>query len=285
MASDNLMLVRGRIATLDIYAVAFMVWAAALYLRGRPIARRRSRSGSARRRSWSRRTCCWCSCSLELLRHRRAVLREAGLALAICAGVGVAVYLAVLAVFDRIAPPYDPQTGTTIRGGPIAHTEHMFSYAAGQTSPHGPKGIASYPWDWLVDLKPINYLNVTVTTRHLADGDRPLPRADQPADPAVRACPALAARRRSPRGAGGDAVGGVAVAWFLGTWLPFVALSLFWLRTSYLYYMVIVMPGIYLAVARAVLAAGLAGALGAAAVHGARARRGGAELPVPAAAA
>ena len=39
-------------------------------------------------------------------------------------------------------------------------------------------------------------------------------------------------------------------AWFLGTWLPFAVLSLFWLRTSYLYYMVIVMPGIYLAVAR-----------------------------------
>jgi hypothetical protein len=42
----------------------------------------------------------------------------------------------------------------------------------------------------------------------------------------------------------------VSVAWFCGTWLPFVALTLFWQRTSYLYYMVIVMPGIYLALAR-----------------------------------
>ena len=40
----------------------------------------------------------------------------------------------------------------------------MLSYAAGQTSPHGPKGIASYPWDWLIDLKPINYLEVTVSS-------------------------------------------------------------------------------------------------------------------------
>ena len=39
----------------------------------------------------------------------------------------------------------------------------MFAYAAGQTSPHGPTGIASYPWAWLIDLKPILYLNVTVT--------------------------------------------------------------------------------------------------------------------------
>jgi ABC-type Fe3+-siderophore transport system permease subunit len=44
-------------------------------------------------------------------------------------------------------------------------------------------------------------------------------------------------------------VGLVGLAWFLGTYLPFVALSLIESRTSYLYYMVIVMPGIYLAVA------------------------------------
>jgi hypothetical protein len=46
-----------------------------------------------------------------------------------------------------------------------------------------------------------------------------------------------------------DEVGVVGLAWFLGTWLPFVAASLIESRTSYLYYMVIVMPGIYLAVA------------------------------------
>ena len=41
----------------------------------------------------------------------------------------------------------------------------------------------------------------------------------------------------------------VGLAWFAGTWGMFEALSLFWQRISYLYYMVIVMPGIYLAVA------------------------------------
>ena len=35
MAADNLLLVAGRIGTLDIYAVAAMVWAVAFYLRGR----------------------------------------------------------------------------------------------------------------------------------------------------------------------------------------------------------------------------------------------------------
>ena len=38
MAADNLMIVHGRIGTLDVYALAAMVWGAALYLRGRPLA-------------------------------------------------------------------------------------------------------------------------------------------------------------------------------------------------------------------------------------------------------
>ena len=37
----------------------------------------------------------------------------------------------------------------------------------------------------------------------------------------------------------------VGLAWFLGTWIPFAVLSLVDQRTSYLYYMVVVMPGLY----------------------------------------
>src|SRR2546421_1170645 len=37
MAADNLLIVHGRIGTLDVYALAPMVWAAALYLRGHPL--------------------------------------------------------------------------------------------------------------------------------------------------------------------------------------------------------------------------------------------------------
>ena len=37
------------------------------------------------------------------------------------------------------------------------------------------------------------------------------------------------------------------MAWFLGTWSPFELASLIDQRTSYLYYMVIVMPGLYIA--------------------------------------
>jgi hypothetical protein len=56
---------------------------------------------------------------------------------------------------------------------------------------------------------------------------------------------------RRPRGSAEPQTGlaALALAWFLGTWLPFVALSLFYQRTSYLYYMVIVMPGLYVSAA------------------------------------
>jgi len=184
---------------------------------------------------------------IELIRHRRAVVRGAGAALVSLTATAVGVYFALMTLLDRIARPYDPQTGQTL-SGPFAETQRIFSYAATQTSPHGPKGIASYPWEWLIDLKPIVYLNVTVTsgtnrtsTVHFLGFISP------PillfAIPAL-ALGAIAAFRRH------ELVGGVAIAWFAGTWLPFAALSLFLLRTSYLYYMVIVMPGIYLAVAR-----------------------------------
>ena len=247
MASDNLLLVAGRIGTLDIYVAAFMIWAAAVYLRGRPLLAGVVLGVGATAKLVAPYLLLVLAL-VELVRHRRAVLPAAARSLAILTAAATAVYLAVLAVFDRIAPPYDPQTGQTITGGPFAHTARMFSYAAGQTSPHGPTGIASYPWEWLADIKPINYLEVTVTTgssrtatvHFLGLISPPMLLFALPAL-AVAAWAALRVRERA------DAV---AVAWFAGTWLPFLALSLFWQRTSYLYYMVIVMPGIYLALAR-----------------------------------
>jgi dolichyl-phosphate-mannose-protein mannosyltransferase len=248
MASDNLLLVAGRIGTLDIYAVAFMIWAAALYLRGRPIAAGVLLGLGATAKLVAPYLLLVLAL-VELLRHRRAVLAAAARTFATFAVVATAVYLGVLAIFDRIAPPYDPQTGQTITGGPFAHTARMLSYAAGQTSPNGPKGIASYPWDWLIDLKPINYLTVTVTTGSSRTWTVHFLGFISPPMLAF-AIPALALALRCAW-RGGPQVDAVAVAWFLGTWLPFVALSLLWQRTSYLYYMVIVMPGIYLALARA----------------------------------
>jgi dolichyl-phosphate-mannose-protein mannosyltransferase len=247
MASDNLLLVHGRIATLDIYVVAFMIWAAALYLRGSPILAGVVLGLGATAKLVAPYLVLVLAL-VELLRRRRGALRQSLAALGELTLVAAAVFIGALAIFDRIAPPYDPQTGRTITGGPFAHISRMLSYAASQTSPHGPKGIASYPWDWLVDIKPINYLNVTVTSGSSRTATVHFLGLISPPMLAF-AVPALALGAWAAwRGAQVDAV---AVGWFAGTWLPFVALSLFWQRTSYLYYMVIVMPGIYLALARA----------------------------------
>ena len=77
-----------------------------------------------------------------------------------CTAAAAAVFVGLLALLDRIAPPYDPLRHKLIGGGVFGHIRYMLDYGAHQTSPHGPQGIASYPWGWLVDIKPILYLNI-----------------------------------------------------------------------------------------------------------------------------
>jgi hypothetical protein len=288
MASDNLLLVHSRIGTLDIYALTAMIWGVVLYLRGR-----RWIGGAV--------LGVGAACKLvapyavlvllvfELLREvaghdgwrslvgRRSLVawRGIGARLGGATAAGVTTFFALLAVMDRLAPPYDPVAGRPVAGGVFHHLGHMISYAAGQTSPRGPTGIASYPWEWLVDFKPITYLNINPS--------RPSPGLEHVHPAALflgmisptlmlLALPALvlvaAAVARRPRRLacvlGGEPLSQVpalgsgqapvlGLAWVLGTLLPFAVLSAFWRRTSYLYYMVIVMPGIYLVVAHLAL--------------------------------
>jgi hypothetical protein len=188
----------------------------------------------------------------------------------ICAAAAAAVFVGLMALLDVIAPPYDPLRHKLVGGGVFGHVRYMLDYGASQTSPRGPQGIASYPWGWLVDIKPILYLNI--------NPERPVPGlfGVHPQahflgmiNPAILlvGLPGLAvaawrvfgggARLRRPRGrlqhplgrgrSGAGDVELLGLAWFAGTFLPFVLLSLIDHRTSYLYYMVIVMPGIYVA--------------------------------------
>ena len=69
-------------------------------------------------------------------------------------------FVGLLALMDRIAPPYDPQTGELVPGGVLGHIGHIISYASHLSSTHGLHGIASYPWMWLFDYKPIVYLSI-----------------------------------------------------------------------------------------------------------------------------
>ncbi len=266
MAADNLLLVHGRIATLDIYVLAAMLWGVVLYLRGQPL-RAGVLLGVA---ACFKLVAPYALLVLVLFEAfwlwlgpspgSRAAWRSAFARLAACAAAAAAVGFGLLALLDRIAPPYDASAGKPVGGGPFGHLGHMLSYAAAQKSPHGPSGIASYPWGWLVDFKPIVYLNI--------DPARPASGLRGIHPPAhflglisppilLLAVPALAWVAWTLGARGGDSgrahefarAPAVAVAWFLGTFIPFVLLSLLWSRTSYLYYMVIVMPGLYAAAA------------------------------------
>jgi hypothetical protein len=282
MAADNLLLVAGRIGTLDIYAVAAMVWAVAVYLRGHPLAGGAVLGIGAACKELAP-LAVLVVALFEVMRavaggstERQGTIRT-GRVLTFTLSTA-AVFIGLLAIMDRIAPPYDPVVGELVGGGVLGHIEHMISYAAHLSSPHGPTGIASYPWEWLVDYKPIVYLSINPGSRTPAFiGDHPQVMFLGMISPPIMllVLPALglgaaglwrATRARSGWRAQGNSVVAdgecgrldsvfalgdsamLGLAWFLATFLPYVLLSLVWQRTSYLYYMIIVMPGIYLAV-------------------------------------
>jgi hypothetical protein len=279
MAADNLLLIHGRIATLDVPVVAAMIWAAVAYLRGRPLLAG-ALVGVGTAIKLVAPYVLLVFVLFEIFRRRGArvgVVRDAGgvrlgaqvaIRLAGCTAVAAGVFVGLLAIVDRIAPPYDSASARLLAAGPFHHIAHMLSYGADQTSPRGPTGIASYPWTWLVDVKPITYLNVNPARPapglydvhpavHFIGMMSPaimllaIPALLFAGWTVVRAQPVRALAAGAPeaaRFASGD-VPVLALAWFLGTFLPFVVLSLAFKRTSYIYYMVIVMPGIYLAVA------------------------------------
>jgi predicted membrane-bound dolichyl-phosphate-mannose-protein mannosyltransferase len=270
MACDNLLLVHGRIGTLDIYVVAAMIWGVALYLRGRPLlAGLVLAIGDC-----FKEVAPYALFVLALVELCRVLvarrdpagpvqwrLRPALMRLASTTFTSVGVFLGLLGIMDRIATPYADSEAKLITGGPFAHLAHMISYAANLTSPHGPQGIASYPWQWLLDLKPITYLRINPSL----PGDglyavHPVSAFFGMISPPILALaiPALVfagyrfLRPRRPAGAGRSMADTqlaiVGVAWFIGTWVPYELQSVLDSRTSYLYYMVVVMPGIYLAV-------------------------------------
>ncbi|MBV9047391.1 MAG: glycosyltransferase family 39 protein, partial [Solirubrobacterales bacterium] len=255
MTFDNLALVHGRIGTLDIYALTAMIWAAVAYLRGRPLLAGALIGVGA---------CCKLVApyllpalalfeGFQWLIDRQDAVRRLK-RLGACAICAAGVFYLLLAILDRIARPFDPVAGKLVGGGPLGHLAHMISYGASQSSPHGPTGIASYPWEWLVDLKPIMYLNINPSQPAPGLYDiHPAAHFIGMISPPIMllALPALALALPGAVQARND-VGVIALAWFVGTFVPFELLSLIWSRTSYLYYMVIVMPGIYIAVAELV---------------------------------
>jgi predicted membrane-bound dolichyl-phosphate-mannose-protein mannosyltransferase len=278
LACDNLLLVHGRIGTLDIYAVAAMIWALALYLWGRPLLSGLVLAVGICFKEVSPYLLIVC----VLVELGRLVLARrvddapsgwsvrAALVRLVVAGVTAAAsFVGLLAIMDAIATPYADSQAKLITGGPFAHIAHILSYGWHLTSPNGPQGIASYPWQWLIDLKPIVYLQVDAPLPgHLAGAIRPVCAFLGMVSPAILIVaipgvlfaiartlwPVRSAERpgghRGWIGAASAADGQFALtgaAWFAGTWVPYALQSLLDQRTSYLYYMVVVTPGLYVA--------------------------------------
>src|SRR5436305_9106478 len=160
MAFDNLFLVHGRIGTLDVYVLCAMVWAAALYLRARPtLAGVLMGVGAG-----VKLVAPYLVLTLALFEAwrvwRREPLRAAGFRLVRCTGAAFITFGGLLTLLDRLAPTHDATAKKQLPSGALHHVAHMLSYAATQTSPHGPSGIPSYPWGWLGGRKPIVCLTV-----------------------------------------------------------------------------------------------------------------------------
>lgn len=267
MALDNLLLVHGRIATLDIYVVAMMIVAGALYVRRWPLAAGLALGVAAcmkevgvylafvmilyealtiARLRWGG------SDGLTAVERAGREVRSVR-ALAIFLAAGAVSFIWLLWLLDVLVPAYDPGTKVIYGGNPFSHISHIWNYALLLKAKAEAHGIASAPWEWLLNERPIEYAKVAVNT--LSHGavvaSRPTVYFRGEMNPFIifLAIPAtLAALAAAWREA--DRVAAIGACWCLGTFLPFLFGRLVEGRVTYLYYMAIVMPGLYIVTAR-----------------------------------
>jgi predicted membrane-bound dolichyl-phosphate-mannose-protein mannosyltransferase len=245
LVADNLFLVHSGIATLDIFVVFFMLVGAALYLSDHPIAAGVAIGVGA----------CTKTVSLYLIlvlllyeilafRGRPRANHDDGPGarigrLAGCTACTVTSYLGLLWILDRMVSTFKD---------PVSHTSYMVGYHTRILDPNlGGPGITSSPWQWLFNQRPIPYYTLVKT---VGNGQRRYavfflgkisPFVIWLAVPAFVLAAIAAWRQR-------DRLSMVVVAWCVGTYVPFVVLGR--QHISYLYYMLSVLPGIYIGVAR-----------------------------------
>lgn len=268
---ENLWVVSGRIAVLDIYCVPFLLAGVACYLRRRPIVAGLLLAVGACFKEVAlfgvlvvlvleaMRALRWLAAGRPTAPTRQRLLRPVALV-----AVTVVSFISALSILDAAVTPYSG--GHPVDRGQAAICAHLWVWASGcnhmvfitnyadrLTSPNGPQGIASYPWQFWVDIRSIPYFTEKVTVTVTGHPPRTTTTIDfrgyinrvllYTSWVAILASLGLAIVRR-------DTLSFLTVAWIVGTWGPIEALSLFEARTSYLYYMVITMPALYIAVSR-----------------------------------
>jgi Dolichyl-phosphate-mannose-protein mannosyltransferase len=272
MACDNLLLVHGRIGTLDIYALAPMIWGVGLYLRGRWV----SAAVVLALADCMKEVAPYALIVLAVVELARVLIawRDPGapgdwhwwpslVRWAACSLLSIGLFLGGLGLMGLIAHPYADAESRFITGGPINELRHIIVYAE-QLTTSKPTGIASYPWQWLLDIKPIVYLRVTSPLPGQTAGVVPnvsfIGEMSPPimllAVPSVVffivrlviARPALGAVDGAARALADVQMSVLGAAWFVATWVPYELEQAIDHRISYTYYMIFVMPGIYVSV-------------------------------------
>ena len=252
LASENLFFVHGVIATLDIVALTFMLAGVGLYLRKRPwLAGAVIGIGAC-----SKIVALSALAVLAVVEGLRIVLppataagptavrvRRGTAAFGACVVGALAAYLGTLFLLD---------VRYTSFANPVAHTSHMLSYA--QRIPDQPRSrpgfvpaATSRPPEWLLNRKPIVYFQKFTPPGSpsralvLVQG-RMSPFVIYLALPALVAAAATSWRRR-------DDLSFVIVGWCTATFLTLTLISLDH-SFNYLYYMLVVVPGMCLGVVR-----------------------------------
>lgn len=249
---DNLFFVHGVVATLDIVALTFMLAGAALYLRRRPVLAGVLIGVGACGKMIAL-SALAVLVIVELLRYLlprdgssdpvRSRARHGAAAMSACLVAAVVTYLGALFLLD---------VRYTSFTNPMTHTRHMLSYAENLPE-HAPShpGFAlaatSRPLEWLANREPILYFQRftppgrPLHTLVLVQG-RMSPFVIYLALPALAVALATAWRRR-------DDLSFLVVGWCAGTYLTLALISLHH-SFNYLYYMLVVLPGICLGVVR-----------------------------------
>lgn len=262
MAAENLFFVHGRIGTLDIFMVLFVLTGVACYLRKWPVLAGVA-FGVAACTKLTGALGVMVVVAYELLHHRwpargsePADAEVAGPSepsrrwrrLAACTAAAAVCYIGLLAFLDA---------RYTAFADPVAHSRFMLGYSSNLPDrPTARPGFAnaptSQPWQWLVNEVPIRYYadrpDQAPSGRSSRDGGvlflgRMNPWIIFLAVPALAVAGRDLVRRR-------DSVALLAVAWPVGTFIPLLVINAD-RGISYIFYMLVVLPGVMVGIARA----------------------------------
>jgi predicted membrane-bound dolichyl-phosphate-mannose-protein mannosyltransferase len=247
-AADNLALVHARIGTLDMLALAPLLVGAWLALRQRwVLAGVALGLGSLVRINGAFAVLAVVALlAVELVGRWRASRRLTFL------DIRPAVLLVSSYAIVTIAGLWILDYAFTGQRDPWAHLLHMLSYGASLTAPEGPTGIASQPWQWLVNDVEITYLKVeeTVSANGQVIAQRPTIDFRGAMNPALIGALPLAfmfALWRAVRA--DDRLARWAIAWALANYLPFYVFAIVSHRITYLYYFLPVIPALAVGIA------------------------------------